>query len=268
MTPRPERGGPRRDLKEAIKDSAWKGIAESGASSLSLRAIARDLGITAPAIYHYFPDRDDLVTELVIDAYTSFGDRQIEAFRQARDLGAIESLTATGKAYREWAIAFPQRYQLIFGTPVPGYRMPLERVRPAGARSLSALLGSIELLRLEGRLADVDLPEIHPSFAEPWSDWVRSSGAPARTLVVAIYVWARVHGLVSLEISGHLPPFGPQGDGLYQLELRSVASMFFLPADPSGPAGGADAASAEGTRNRQRKSATSAGKRPTFPRGS
>ena len=72
------------NLQEAIKETAWKQIAEFGAPALSLRAIARELKITAPAIYNYFPDRDALVTALIIDAFTSFGDWQLEA----RDCGS------------------------------------------------------------------------------------------------------------------------------------------------------------------------------------
>jgi AcrR family transcriptional regulator len=67
------------NLDEAIKDTAWKQIAEKGAPALSLRAIARELKITAPAIYNYFPDRDAMVTALIIDAFTSFGDSQLSA---------------------------------------------------------------------------------------------------------------------------------------------------------------------------------------------
>ena len=67
------------NMQAAIVETAWRQIAESGAASLSLRAIARELGITAPAIYNYYPDRDALVTALIIDAYTSFGDVQYAA---------------------------------------------------------------------------------------------------------------------------------------------------------------------------------------------
>jgi len=67
------------NIQEAIKEAAWKQIAEEGAPALSLRAIARALQITAPAIYNYFPDRDALVTALIVDAFTSFGDWQLEA---------------------------------------------------------------------------------------------------------------------------------------------------------------------------------------------
>ena len=101
------------NLQEAIKETAWKQIADSGAAALSLRAIARDLKITAPAIYNYFPDRDALVTALIIDAYISFGDSQIEA----RDTVPVEDLIgrmrAVGLAYRKWAQTYPQRYQLF-----------------------------------------------------------------------------------------------------------------------------------------------------------
>src|SRR5215212_4653117 len=88
------------NLQEAIKEAAWKQIADYGASALSLRAIARDLHITAPAIYNYFPDRDALVTALIIDAYTSFGDWQLEARDSAATDDPREKLSAIGLAYR------------------------------------------------------------------------------------------------------------------------------------------------------------------------
>ena len=102
------------NLQEAIKNTAWKQITEYGAPALSLRAIARELKITAPAIYNYFPDRDALVTALIIDAFISFGDWQLEARDSfpANDLDG--RMKAIGLAYRDWAHAYPQRYQLIF----------------------------------------------------------------------------------------------------------------------------------------------------------
>src|SRR6266496_368298 len=103
------------NLQEAIKATAWKQIAEFGASALSLRAIARELKITAPAIYNYFPDRDALVTALIIDAFTSFGDWQFEARDTVPREDLLGRLNAIGLAYRDWAHTYPQRYQLIFG---------------------------------------------------------------------------------------------------------------------------------------------------------
>src|SRR5512143_3167717 len=144
---RPKRTAQIADLQEAIKKTAWKQIAEFGAPALSLRAIARELKITAPAIYNYFPDREALVTALIIDAFTSFGDWQLEARDSFPESDLPGRLYAIGLAYREWAHAFPQRYQLIFGTPIPGYQAPLEQTFPASARSPSALLSVVEALR-------------------------------------------------------------------------------------------------------------------------
>ena len=97
---RPTRKKQIRNLQELIKETAWGQIAEFGASALSLRAIARDLKITAPAIYNYFPDRDALVTALIIDAYRSFGDSQLEARDAVPASDAKGRMRAIGIAYR------------------------------------------------------------------------------------------------------------------------------------------------------------------------
>src|SRR5262247_1217783 len=110
--PRPIKKKQIPNLQEAIKETAWKQIAEYGAPALSLRAIARELKITAPAIYNYFSDRDALVTALIIDAFTSFGDWQLEARDSVREEDPAGRMTAIGIAYRDWAHKFPQRYQL------------------------------------------------------------------------------------------------------------------------------------------------------------
>src|SRR5258705_304215 len=90
------------NLHEAIKETAWKQIAGFGAPALSLRAIARELKITAPAIYNYFPDRDALVTALIIDAFTSFGDWQLEARDSVPEKDLLGRMNAIGMAYRNW----------------------------------------------------------------------------------------------------------------------------------------------------------------------
>src|SRR5262245_46179677 len=132
--PRPMKKKQIPNLQELIKETAWKQIAEFGAPALSLRAIARELKITAPAIYNYFPDRDALVTALIIDAYTSCGEWQIEAAESISIDRLSDRLRAIGLAYRNWAHAYPQRYQLIFGTPIPGYEAPIEKIFPSSAR--------------------------------------------------------------------------------------------------------------------------------------
>jgi AcrR family transcriptional regulator len=215
------------NLKEQIKETAWKQIAEFGAPALSLRAIARELKISAPAIYNYFPDRDALVTGLIIDAYSSFGDSQLEA-RDALPENDIEGrMHAIGIAYRTWALTHPQRYQLIFGTPIPGYEAPTLEVLPSAARSLSALVSVVEQLRMTGKLNVSSFPQVKEEYKHEFEVWKTFGGeSDLLSLSVVMIIWSRVHGIVSLEIAGNLPPFGASGDELYLYEMDSIARQF------------------------------------------
>lgn len=215
------------NLQEAIKETAWKQIAEFGAPALSLRAIARELKITAPAIYNYFSDRDALVTTLIIDAFTSFGDSQLEARDSVPEEDLLGRFKAIGIAYRNWAHTHPQRYQLLFGTPIPGYEPPVEKVLPSSARSIMALFSVVESLRVAGKLSVDSFPEIKEEYKVHFDYW-RSQIGELHPLshFVAMIIWARVHGIVSLEIQGNLPPFGPNGDELYLYEIESIACQF------------------------------------------
>ena len=215
------------NLDEAIKETAWKQIAEKGAPALSLRAIARELKITAPAIYNYFSDRDALVTELIIDAFTSFGNSQTEARDSIPTEDPAGRFKAIGLAYRAWAHTYPQRYQLLFGTPIPGYEPPIEKVFPSSARSITPLFSVVEALRASGKLNVTSFPEVKKEYQNHFDLW-RSQIGEVHPLshFVAMVIWARVHGIVSLEIQGNLPPFGESGDELYLYEMTSLAKQF------------------------------------------
>jgi AcrR family transcriptional regulator len=228
MSPRP-RKEEQQNLQEAIKQTTWKQIAASGASALNLRAIARELKITAPAIYNYFPDRDALVTALIIDAYTSFGDAQYEARDSILAEDVEGRLRATGRVYRQWAISYPERYQLIFGTPIPGYVAPLEQTFPSAARALGCLVSVVEAIRAAGRLKSDSFPSVTPGHEAAFGMWKNYGGeADVLSLSVAVLIWARVHGLVSLEIAGSIPPFGASGDALYAYEMDLIVQTFIL----------------------------------------
>mgnify|MGYP005854292851 CR=1 FL=1 len=216
------------NLQEAIKETAWKQIAEFGAPALSLRAIARELKITAPAIYNYFPDRDALVTALIIDAYKSFGDSQLEARDAVPVDDILGRLMAIGLAYRTWAHTHPQRYQLIFGTPIPGYKPPAEKILPSSTRSISALFSVVDSIRTAGKLKVDSYPEVKSEYKDHYYNlWKEQVGdVHPLSMFAAMLIWARVHGLVSLEISGNLPPFGPSGDDLYLYEMKFIANQF------------------------------------------
>jgi AcrR family transcriptional regulator len=215
------------NLQEVIKETAWAQIAKFGAPALSLRGIARELKITAPAIYNYFPDRDALVTALIIDAFNSFGDWQLEARDSVTKEDHIGRMTAIGLAYRNWAHTFPQRYQLIFGTPIPDYELPTEKVFPSSARSISALFSVVESIRAAGKLKADIFPEVKEEFKAYYEMWKTQVGEmDPLSVFIAMIIWARVHGIVSLEIQGNLLPFGKKGDALYLYEMNSLARQF------------------------------------------
>jgi len=215
------------NVEEAIKDTAWNLIAENGAAALSLRAIGRSLNITAPAIYNYYPRRDDLVTALIIDAYTSLGDSQLDALAQVSSANELEQLRCIGMAYRQWAVAYPQRYQLIFGAPLPGYHAPAEKTMPAAARSLQALMSVLDSARRSGTLKRKS-PLKHSS---PLFDQLRAWQQlhpvdEVYILYLALIIWSRVHGMVSLEIGNQYPAFIEDPGEIFHIELESILSDY------------------------------------------
>lgn len=229
MSPRPRRSEQHNNLQEAIKETAWKQIAESGAAALSLRAIARDLGITAPAIYNYFPDRDALVTALIADAYKSCGDWQLAARDAVTAEDLIGRLAAVMTAYRRWAQAYPQRYQLIYGTPIPGYHAPCEMAVPA-AHSMSPLATAVEAIRVAGKLNVAGFPIVLPEDQAGFDVWKNLCGdVDILSISVALFIWAHNHGIISLEIEGSLPPFGTTGDELYQYAMTLLLERIIKP---------------------------------------
>jgi AcrR family transcriptional regulator len=222
-----KRSPARRDLPQQILATAWKQIAEDGAPTLSLRAIARELRITAPAIYNYYPDRDALVTALIIDAYADFGDAQLAAVDALPESDLLGRLRAAGRAYRLWAITNPERYQLIFGTPIPRYEPPPEQIQPVARRSLGALLGVLEALRRHDQLRMIIESDVSPDKLAMFERWQQAGGqVDIQTVSAALLIWARVHGLVSLEIGNSLPRFGPPPEVLYEYELGAIAREF------------------------------------------
>ncbi len=227
MSPRPKQIDQHPNLEEAIKDAAWRLIAGHGAPALSLRAIARELGITAPAIYNYFPRRDDLVTALIVDAFTSLGESQKEAVRALPDEDLATRLATLGLAYRDWAVAYPQRYQLIFGTPIPGYEAPADITVPAAGWALVPLIETIQALSTAGRLrverSAAMTPELR-SMLEAWSQF--TGGINVEVLYTALVIWSRVHGLVTLEIGGQMPSFISDPGEVYRREIQTIEIQY------------------------------------------
>ncbi|MGB3444566.1 MAG: TetR/AcrR family transcriptional regulator [Actinophytocola sp.] len=202
----------RTQVRTEIKAHAWTQIAEAGASALSLNAIAKAMGLSGPALYRYFANRDELITDLVTDAYRQLAD----AFRAAvEERGSDPAVIA--HAMRDWALAYPQRYFLIYGTPIPGYHAP-QTTTDIAAELMGMLLDALRDHRpgpAGGRATAFD------EHLDGHRDWARSA-APAGTLHTALSLWARLHGVISLEIAGHFTDMGFDTARFFQSEVDEM----------------------------------------------
>jgi len=227
MSPRPRREERHPNLQTAIKETAWKQIAEAGAPALGLRSIARELNITAPSLYNYFPSRDDLVTALIVDAYNSLADAQESA---AQDLTADDlsgRLFELGLAYRAWTVTYPQRYQLIFGTPIPHYHALDEITLPAAARALIPLTRVVQALYTAGKLRIERLAPLTSKLEAMLKAWqVFEGSSDIEVLYLTFIIWSRLHGMVTLEIGNQIPSFMDDPAELYRRELANILNQY------------------------------------------
>ncbi|MFD9409718.1 TetR/AcrR family transcriptional regulator [Streptomyces sp. NPDC059989] len=200
----------RTQVRAEIKEHAWEQIAAAGASALSLNAIAKQMGVSGPALYRYFAGRDELITELVRDAYRSLAD----TLRTASAAGA--DLAGLAHALRDWALADPQRYFLIYGTPIPGYHAP-EDTTAISAEIMTTLLDACTT------------PGAPPSPATPFTahlaehrEWAAGHPAPPEALHRFLAFWTRLHGVLSLELAGHFATMGFDPALLFTAELDDL----------------------------------------------
>ena len=215
-------------IRDEIKNIAWEQIAQYGAAALSLRAIAHQMEVTPSALYRYFANRDELVTSLIVDAFTSLAG----ALEAARDALPAEDYArryvAVGMAYRDWAITHPQRYALIFGTPIPGYHAPMEVTQPAAACALGVLMGVLEAGWEAGifRLSE-GYGELTPAIQAQLQEWreTLSLSAPIPVLYLTLVSWSRVHGLISLELYEQFPPMVNEPGEMFRLEVNELLNQ-------------------------------------------
>ncbi len=215
--------------RDEIMEVARRHIAEQGAAALSLREIARQMRMTAPALYRYFKDRDDLVTALIVTAFRSFADT-LQAARDSQPADDYANqLFAIAMAYRRWARAHPQDYMLIFGTPIPGYKAPFEITQPEAKCGIDVLINTLEAADKAGEL-DPSPAYLKPSPAlqAQLNNWRNSQGYSASTAVLylAVMSWSRLHGWVSLEIENQFEPFLGDIDELYRSQVIELMKQF------------------------------------------
>ncbi len=196
----------RAELTTAILDSARARLAAEGASALSLRAIARELGMASSAIYRYFPSRDALLTQLIVDAYNSLADH-VSAQEQAVPRKELQRRFRTiGRAIRSWALAHEHEYALIYGTPVPGYQAPPDTIVPA-SRVTELLITILVDATVAGVVPDLPVPTAaERRSVAPLATLLaeREVALPEELVIRALMSWTLMFGAVSFELFGHV----------------------------------------------------------------
>ncbi|WP_026424717.1 TetR/AcrR family transcriptional regulator [Actinokineospora inagensis] len=205
----------RQELTIEIKDEARRQLATDGAHNLSLRAVARSLGMASSALYRYFPSRDDLLTALIIDAYNALGDAAEQADQGATPL---ERWRGVCHAVRRWAIDHRHEYALIYGTPIPGYQAPRDTVGPA-----------VRVVWLLGQIAhaagveDSAIPDELRAQFDPIE-----AAVPTGATVRVVFAWTQLFGMVSFELFGQLVGSADPADAFFGYAVDEVAGFVGL----------------------------------------
>jgi AcrR family transcriptional regulator len=218
---------------DRIKDAAWALMAERGTAGLSLRGIARRLKVTAPAIYNYFSRLDDLVTALIVDAFTALAEAVEGAEAAVTSDNCHDKIVAICLAYREWAIEHPVRFQLIYGNPIPGYSAPTEITIPLARRPF---LGVFRWFVHGYETGELRIPDeyrgVPPQVAAGIAAWKEMSAIemPDPLVVLLMSGWSRIHGMVMLELFGHIQPLVGEGPDFFRHEIEAFAQQMGMNA--------------------------------------
>lgn len=214
----------RAEATQQILEIALRQMAADGPGAISLRGIAREMGMTPRAIYSYFATRDELITALIGSISSDLADALEQARDAVPDTDPEQRLLAWGQALRAWALAHPQGFQLVYGDPVPGYQPP-QGQGPAEEAALRICGG------LNALVAACVGPQPAPTPDTDWSPFPLAyqtrlrAATPDLTPEVAaraLRVWGRLHGLVTLEIHGHLRAVFHDPAALYRAEVLDL----------------------------------------------
>jgi AcrR family transcriptional regulator len=222
--------GKRQDSREQIEQEiielGRRHLVDHGAAGLSLRAIARDLGMVSSAVYRYVSSRDELLTLLLVDGYADLADTVDRARDSAADVWS-DDVIAIAQAARRWAVVHPARWALLYGSPVPGYHAPAERTVAVGTRVVQAIFDAVAAgiatgdIRLTNDVApqpmSSDFERLRQEFGFPGDDHV---------IAKCFLLWAGVVGAISLEVFGQYGADTLTDPGaVFDTQLRLLVGM-------------------------------------------
>lgn len=209
-----------------IVAEARRQLADVGPAALSLRSVARELGVVSSAVYRYVASRDELLTLLIVEAYDSLGEATERAVAASARRAPKQRWIDAALVVRAWALEHPHEYALVYGTPVPGYEAPADRTTPAGTRVSLALLSIV-------RDADVDAvdgPPIPRSLAKDLAGLKRAIDLDIHdtVLVRAIAAWTQLFGLVSFELFSQTRGMVTDDEALFRAAVTAMADQIGL----------------------------------------
>lgn len=230
----PERTTRREKHKQAtydeIKQVARTLMKESGTAGLSLRAIARAMEMSSASLYYYYPSIGDLITALIVDAFTALTDTlQKEAL--AGEGTFAERGMRVALAYRTWALTHPTDFQLIYGNPIPGYQQPTDITYPPARRGFALLAGLIANAVASGELVpSAEYTHLPPGLDQSLTELMQIEGHdyPAVALYLAASIWGRMHGIVMLELFHLIQPVIRDTEVFYKHEVYTLFKQIGL----------------------------------------
>ncbi|MCU1392266.1 MAG: transcriptional regulator, TetR family [Ilumatobacteraceae bacterium] len=218
------------EVTNEIMAVARRQLSEAGASALSLRSVAREVGMVSSAVYRYFPSRDDLLTALIVDAYRSVGEAAITAADAVPRADLAERWMAITSAVRLWAIASPHEYGLIFGTPVPGYLAPVDTIDPATIVPLALLEVLVDAAATnastswKGRRTAAPVKQDLAALRDGVRSLLPGIGALGDgTLAQGLMAWTQLIGMISFELFGHLHNVIVDFGAYFEQQTRNIA---------------------------------------------
>lgn len=222
--PRPKNETARDSTVDAIKTIARQQMAEQGTAGLSLRAIARAMNMTAPAIYNYFHRLEDLITALIVDAFAGLAESMEAAYASHETASFQEQTLAVACAYRQWALDHPADFQLIYGNPIPNYEAPADITVPLARRPLELMTRLVFIAQIEGKIqiptSYATMPDNIKAYMQTWMQGTVPPEVPAEAIYLILVLWSRMHGMVMLELFGHLSPTVGDVETMYKQEIN------------------------------------------------
>lgn len=237
--PRTARARAHREVRDRIADVARRHLATDGAQGLSLRAVARDLGMASSAVYRYFRSRDELLTALIVDAYDALGAAAEDAHRRAVADGADHGTRwlLVCRAVRRWALEHPHEFALVYGSPVAGYDAPPDTVEPA-ARIGRVLATVAADAAADGAVAPPARPLPGPRLVtEGVLEMAGGEPAPPLEDLVerSLVMWITMVGAISFELFGHLRNVVTDHDAYFDAAMAVAAAGAGLDVPLPGP---------------------------------